>query len=106
MTGELSRGLARWKYNGGKDAAYPQLDEKTLGALLQLRIEYVCDTRSIGGRLWSADSGLHGVTSEIPPLFWAYSNLDGKNGREQCVAGSLSGALSSKRVTEEPTKVG
>ncbi len=41
MTGELSRGFARWKYNTGEDAGYLQLDEKTLEALLQLDIEYV-----------------------------------------------------------------
>ena len=33
-TGELSRGLARWKYNTGEDAGYLQLDEKTPEALL------------------------------------------------------------------------
>ena len=47
MTGELSRGLARWKYNTGEDAGYLQLDEKTPGALLQLDIENVFDLRSI-----------------------------------------------------------
>ena len=34
MTGELSRGLARGKYNTGEDAGYLWLDEKTPGALL------------------------------------------------------------------------
>ena len=47
MTGELSRGPARWKYNTGEDAGYLQLDEKTPGALLQLDIENVFDLRSI-----------------------------------------------------------
>ena len=47
MTGELSRGLARWKYSTGEDAGYLQLDEKTPGALLQLDIENVFDLRSI-----------------------------------------------------------
>ena len=32
-------------------------------------------------------------------------NLDGKNGEEQYLAGSFSGALSSQRVTEEFIKV-
>ena len=41
MSGELSRRLARWKYNIGEDADYLQLDEKTLEALLQLGIEYM-----------------------------------------------------------------
>ena len=66
MTGELSRGPARWKYNTGEDAGYLQLDEKTPGALLQLDIENMITMRSIGGRLWSADFGRHGVVSEIP----------------------------------------
>ncbi len=39
MTGELSRGLARWKYSTGEDAGYLQLDEKTPEALLQFDIE-------------------------------------------------------------------
>ena len=41
MTGELSRRIARWKYNTGEDAGYLQLDEKTLEALLQLDIEFM-----------------------------------------------------------------
>ena len=32
-------------------------------------------------------------------------NLDGKNGEEQYLAGSFSGALSSQKVTEEFIKV-
>lgn len=50
MTGELSRRLARWKYNTGEDAGYLQIDEKTLEALLQLDIEYTITLRSIDGR--------------------------------------------------------
>ena len=79
MTGELSRGLARWKYNTGEDAGYPQLDEKTLEALLQLGIEYIFFLRSIGGRLWSDPLGDRGVVSEIPSLKNIYSNPRGKN---------------------------
>ena len=47
MTGELSRGFARWKYSTGEDAGYLQLDEKTPGALLQLDIENVFAMRRI-----------------------------------------------------------
>ena len=50
MTGELSRGSARWKYSTGEDAGYLQLDEKTPGALLQLDIEGTGKMRSIDGR--------------------------------------------------------
>ena len=57
MTGELSRGFARWKYNTGEDAGYLQLDEKTPGALLQLDIEGMFCMRSIVVRLWSGLSG-------------------------------------------------
>ena len=58
MTGELSRGFARWKYNTGEDAGYLQLDEKTPEALLQLDIEGVSVMRSIVVRLWSELSGI------------------------------------------------
>ena len=95
MTGELSRGFARWKYNTGEDAGYLQLDEKTPGALLQLGIECMAWMRSIGGRLWSTDFGLCGVVSEIPLFLAVHSNLDGKNGERQYLVGSFSGALSS-----------
>ena len=57
MTGELSRGPARWKYNTGEDAGYLQLDEKTLEALLYLDIEYTIAMRSIDVRRWTALSG-------------------------------------------------
>jgi len=95
MTGELSRGTARWKYNTGEDAGYLQLDEKTPGALLQLGIECVFLLRSIGGRLWSLPFGVDGVVSEIPLFKEAHSNLYGKNVQRQYLVGSLSGALSS-----------
>ncbi len=105
MTGELSRGLARWKYNTGEDAGYLQLDEKTLEASLQLGIEYTFLLRSIDGRIWSVDFGLHGFVSEIPLCFDVYSNQYGKNVLRQYLVGSFSGALSSQKVTEEFTKV-
>ena len=95
MTGQLSRETARWKYNGGEDALYLQLDEKTPEALLQLDIAYMCSLRSIGGRGWSHDLGCDGLASEIPLFVHVYANLSGKNGRKQYLVGSLSGALSS-----------
>ncbi len=95
MTGELSRGFVRWKYNTGEDAGYLQLDEKTLEALLQLGIACTLLMRSIGGRLWSDPLGDHGVVSEIPLFIDVHSNPNGKNDRRQYLAGSFSGALSS-----------
>ena len=95
MTGELSRGPARWKYNTGEDAGYLQLDEKTPGALLQLDIEFTVAMRSIDGRLWDRAFGLCGVISEIPFFSIVLSNLGGKNDEKQYLAGSFSGALSS-----------
>jgi len=101
MTGELSRGPARWKYSSGEDAAYLQLDEKTPEALLQLGIEYTFLLRSIVVRLWSSIFGSSGVVSEITICICVYSNLNGKNDERQYLAGSFSGALSSQKVTEE-----
>ena len=95
MTGELSRGLARWKYNTGEDAGYLQLDEKTPGALLQLDIENVFDMRRIVVRIWSGPLGVRGSDSEIAILFDIFSNLGGKNDERQFLVGSFSGALSS-----------
>ena len=43
-------------------------------------------------------------TSEIPPLYAFNSNLEIFEG--QCLAGSLSGADASQKVTEAFTKVG
>jgi len=95
MTGELSRGPARWKYNTGEDAGYLQLDEKTPEALLQFDIEDTCVMRSIDGRIWSSALGPGGSVSEIPFLTNVSSNSNGKNGEGQYLMGSLSGALSS-----------
>ena len=95
MSGELSRRLARWKYNIGEDADYLQLDEKTLEALLQLDFDYMFFMRSVDGRIWSVSLGVHGSASEIPFLKNIYSNLYGKNEERQNLAGSFSGALSS-----------
>ena len=66
MTGELSRGIARWKYSTGEDAGYLQIDEKTLEALLQLDIEYICSLRSIDGRGYVQGLGFAILVSEIP----------------------------------------
>ena len=68
MTGELSRGPARWKYSSGEDAAYLQLDEKTPEALLQLDIENTISMRSIVVRIWSVAFGWRGSNSEIAIL--------------------------------------
>ena len=95
MTGELSQGLARWKYNSGEDAGYLQLDEKTPEALLQLDIAYTFWLRSVDGRLWSVPFGGHGAVDETPFCLDLYANPDGKNGEEQYLVGSFSGALPS-----------
>ena len=95
MPGELSRRLARWKYSIGEDADYPQLDEKTLEALLQLDFDYMFFMRSVDGRIWSLSFGVDGSASEIPFLTNIYSNQHGKNELRQNLAGSFSGALSS-----------
>ena len=95
MTGELSRRLARWIYSTGEDAGYLQLDEKTLGALLQLDIDYMFWMRSVGGRIWSLPFGVDGSDSEIPLFKNVFSNFVGKNGERQYLVGSFSGALSS-----------
>ena len=61
--------------------------------------------RSIVGSLRSSDFGSGGGDSEIPICTLLLSNLIGKNGREQCLAGSFSGAEPSQKVTEGPIKV-
>jgi hypothetical protein len=42
---------------------------------------------------------------EIAICNWAYSNVNGKNVRRQYLVGSLTGAVSSQKVTEEYIKV-
>ena len=105
MSGELSRRIARWKYNIGEDADYLQIDEKTLEALLQLDIEYMFLLRSVDGRIWDVSFGEYWSDSEIPFFKNIYSNLNGKTVWWQYLVGSFSGALSSQKVTEEPIKV-
>ena len=95
MSGELSRRLARWKYNIGEDADYLQLDEKTLEALLQLDFDYMFFMRSVDGRLWSMFFGICGVANATPSLVSVSSNLSGETRERQCLVGSLGGALSS-----------
>ena len=95
MSGELSRGLARWKYSTGEDAGYLQIDEKTLEALLQLDIEYIATLRSIDGRGYVQDFGFVILVSEIPIFVTICSNLHGKNGERQYLVGSFTGAVSS-----------
>ena len=95
MTGELSRRLARWKYNTGEDAGYLQIDEKTPEALLQLDIEHMLVLRSIGGRGYVQDFGFVILVSEIPIFVTIYSNLYGKNVQRQYLVGSFTGAVSS-----------
>ena len=95
MSGKLSRGLAQWKYNSGEDAGYLQLDEKTPEALLQLGFAHIFLLRSVGGRIWSHGFGYDGSDSEIPLYGCICANLNGKNGEEQNLVGSFSGALSS-----------
>jgi hypothetical protein len=52
----------------------------------------------IGGRLRSGGASHRGVNLEIPPFNYLESNPDlfGK----QCLVGSLTGVVASKRVTE------
>ena len=50
----------------------------------------------IGGRLRSVIARLRGVILEIPPFIYWKPNPDG----EQCMVGSLTGVVASKRVTE------
>ena len=95
MSEQLSRRLARWKYNTGEDAGYLQIDEKTPEALLQFDIEYMLCLRSVDGRIWSLFFGIDGSDSEIPFLLDIYANLLGKTYERQYLVGSFSGALSS-----------
>ena len=51
----------------------------------------------IGGRLRSGGASFRGINLEIPPFVYLESNpLQG----EQCLVGSLTGVVASKRVTE------
>ena len=52
----------------------------------------------IGGRLRSGAARFRGVVLEIPPFAYLVPNPD-RIGR-QCLVGSLTGVVASKRVTE------
>ena len=62
--------------------------------------------RSVVARRRIPDFGWGGADNETAIFTALESNLEGKNLRGQCLAGSFSGAESSKRVTEESIKVG
>lgn len=47
------------------------------------------------------DASLRGADLEIPPFNGWCSNVDRDPGCGQCLVGSLTGAVSSQRVTEE-----
>ena len=47
------------------------------------------------------DASLHGAILEIPPWQYWSSNSGPPRDRGHCVVGSLTGAVSSQRVTEE-----
>ena len=58
------------------------------------------------GRIRSGAFGCRGSDNETPISKFLKSNPAGKNGEGQCLVGSLNGAFSSQRVTEEFIKVG
>ena len=62
--------------------------------------------RSVVGRIWRSDFGRTGSVNETPIFQTLNSNPGGKNAEGQCLTGSLNGAFSSKKVTEEFIKVG
>jgi len=95
MSGELSRGTARWKYSTGEDAGYLQIDEKTPEALLQLGIAFIRLLRSIGGRGWSSALGIVDSKYEIPLFKRVSANVYRKIVRRQYLAGSFTGAVPS-----------
>ena len=55
----------------------------------------------IGGRLRSSHASDYGVVLEIPPFNVDVLTKITKRGLGQCLVGSLTGAVSSQRVTEE-----
>ena len=55
----------------------------------------------IGGRLRSRNASFYGVDLEIPPLTFDVLTKIAERGLGQCLVGSLTGAVSSQRVTEE-----
>jgi hypothetical protein len=70
--------------------------ERPREPLLQLGIGFLDLLCRIGGRRRSEDASLRGVAVEIPPCKSGNSNPDWwKPGREQCLVGSLTGAVAS-----------
>jgi hypothetical protein len=96
MTGKLSRGSARWKYNTGEDAGLVQIDEKTLEALLQLGIAYIVWLRSIGGRglMLTVLAVIYSSVKYHSVLRYTLTITD-KNVKGQYLVGSFVGATSS-----------
>ena len=77
--------------------------ERPREPLLQLDTDFRVNLRRIGGRLRSRDPGLGGANLEIPPWLTWKSNprpTERVLGGEQCLVGSLTGAVASKKVTE------
>src|SRR4028119_519226 len=65
--------------------------------LLQLNMDRRCGMCRIGGRKRSGVARRHGSNLEIPPLLrWRSNSCEG----EQCLVGSLTGVVTSERVTE------
>ena len=58
--------------------------------------------RRIGGRLRSQACGLGGAAGEIPLFLGSGPNLLRWPEWGQCLAGSLTGAVASQKVTEAP----
>ena len=77
--------------------------ERPREPLLQLDTDFRVNLRRIGGRLRTRISGFGGANLEIPPWLTWKSNLrptERVPGGEQCLVGSLTGAVASKNVTE------
>ena len=67
--------------------------------LLQLSVDVGHAMCRIGGRLRGGNASYRGADVEIPPFTCPASN---PRVRRQCLVGSLTGVVASKRVTEAP----
>ena len=74
--------------------------ERPHGASLQLGAGIRCCTYRIGGRLRSGGASPHGAAVGIPPLQHWLSNRAPLPGAGHRLAGSLTGAVASERVSE------
>ncbi len=74
--------------------------ERPCAPLLQLDIVLRDILCRIGGRLGSLDASSGGVALEIPPWIFCGTNRCSYPALGQCLAGSLTGAVTSQRVTE------